>query len=170
MNDIFDGMFYLDEEGLIDINRACIYGGSYGGYAATQAPIMRPDLFKCAVSDVGVYDVGGLFEEGDMQRARGGKEMLKIRVGDDEERHIEMSPHYNAEKLTVPFFMLHGENDIRAPYVHAVAFSKKLNRLGIKHKATFVENEGHGYFDEDVRYETNMELLDFFNQHLNYAP
>ena len=167
LNDIFDGMVYLDEEGLIDINRACIYGGSYGGYAATQAPIMRPDLFKCAVSDVGVYDVGGLFEEGDMQRARGGKEMLKIRIGADEERHIEMSPHYNAEKLTVPFFMLHGENDIRAPYVHAVAFSKKLNSLGIKHKATFVENEGHGYFDEDVRYESNMQLINFFKEHLN---
>ena len=167
LNDIFDGMEYLHDEGLINKNRACIYGGSYGGYAATQAPIMRPDLFKCAVSDVGVYDVGGLFEEGDMQRARGGKKMLKIRLGDDEERHIEMSPHYNAEKLTVPFFLLHGENDIRAPYVHAVAFSKKLNQLGIEHKATFVENEGHGYFDEDVRYETNMELLDFFNQHLN---
>ena len=167
LNDIFDGMEYLHDEGLIDKNRACIYGGSYGGYAATQAPIMRPDLFQCAVSDVGVYDVGGLFEEGDMQRARGGKEMLKIRIGNDEERHKEMSPHYNAEKLTVPFFLLHGENDIRAPYVHAVAFSKKLNRLGIEHKATFVENEGHGYFDEDVRYETNMELLDFFNQHLN---
>jgi len=167
LNDIFDGMEYLHQEGLINKNRACIYGGSYGGYAATQAPIMRPDLFKCAVSDVGVYDVGGLFDEGDMQRSRGGKKMLKIRLGDDEERHIEMSPHYNAEKLTVPFFLLHGENDIRAPYVHAVAFSKKLNKLGIEHKATFVENEGHGYFDEDVRYETNMELLDFFNQHLN---
>ena len=167
LNDIFDGMEYLHDEGLINKNRACIYGGSYGGYAATQAPIMRPDLFKCAGSDVGVYDVGGLFEEGDMQRSRGGKKMLNIRLGNNEERHIEMSPHYNAEKLTVPFFLLHGENDIRAPYVHAVAFSKKLNKLGIEHKATFVENEGHGYFDEDVRYETNMELLDFFNQHLN---
>ena len=53
LNDIFDGMEFLDEEGLIDKNNTCIYGGSYGGYAATQSAIMRPDLFRCSVSDVG---------------------------------------------------------------------------------------------------------------------
>ena len=56
LTDIFDGMDFLHSEG--EINQyTCIYGGSYGGYAATQSAILRPDLFKCAVSDVGVYDV-----------------------------------------------------------------------------------------------------------------
>jgi len=167
LNDIFDGMNYLHNEGQINKYNSCIYGGSYGGYAATQAAIMRPDLFKCSVSDVGVYDLPGLFKDGDIQAFRGGQKQLEIRLGTDEERLIEMSPHYNAEKLTVPFFMIHGKNDIRAPYEHAVDFSKKLNRLGIKHKTLFIENEGHGYFDEGVRYESNMQLLDFFNQYLN---
>ena len=78
-----------------------------------------------------------------------------------------MSPHFNAEKLTVPFFMLHGKNDIRAPYEDAVLFSKKLDSLGIKHKSLFIEKEGHGYFYEDVRYESNMQLINFFKEHLN---
>ena len=40
---------------------------SYGGYAATQSPIMEPDLFKCAVSDVGVYnDLVNMFKNGDI--------------------------------------------------------------------------------------------------------
>ena len=77
---------------------------------------MRPDLFKCSVSDVGVYHIPNLFKNGDIQASRGGQKQLEIRLGTDEERHIEMSPHFNAQKLTVPFFMLHGENDIRAPY------------------------------------------------------
>jgi len=169
LNDIFDGMEYLHEEGLIDKNNTCIYGGSYGGYAATQSAIMRSDLFRCSVSDVGVYDLPGLFIEGDIQAFRGGKKMLELRLGTDKERLKEMSPHYNAEKLTVPFFMIHGKNDIRAPYDHAINFSKKLNQLGIKHKTLFIEKEGHGYFDEDVRYERNMELLNFFNQYLDRA-
>ena len=130
---------------------------------------MRPDLFRCSVSDVGVYDLPGLFSEGDIQAFRGGKKMLELRLGTDKERLKEMSPHYNAEKLTVPFFMIHGKNDIRAPYDHAINFSKKLNQLGIKHKTLFIEKEGHGYFDEDVRYERNMELLNFFNQYLDRA-
>ena len=169
LNDIFDGMEFLDEEGLIDKNNTCIYGGSYGGYAATQSAIMRPDLFRCSVSDVGVYDLPGLFVDGDIQAFRGGKKQLEIRLGTDEERLREMSPHYNAEKLTVPFFMIHGKNDIRAPYDHAVKFSEKLNQLGIKHETLFIEKEGHGYFDEDVRYESNMQLLNFFNKYLDQA-
>ena len=65
--------------------------------------------------------------------------------------------------------MIHGKNDIRAPYDHAVNFSKKLDLLGIEHKTLFIEKEGHGYFDEDVRYESNIELLNFFNQYLDTA-
>ena len=168
LNDIFDGMRYLDKEGLIDINKACIYGASYGGYAATQSVMMEPDLFKCSVSDVGVYDLISLMtKKGDIQASRGGKPQLKIRLGTDKERHKEMSPSYNANKLTTPFFIIHGENDIRAPYEDAVLFSKQLNKLGIDHQTLWIKKEGHGYFDEEVRYNHNMAVLEFFNKHLN---
>ena len=53
LEDMFDSLEYFDNKGLIDINNVCIYGGSYGGYASTQGPMMRPDLFKCAVSEAG---------------------------------------------------------------------------------------------------------------------
>ena len=165
LTDIFDGMDFLHSKGDINQYNSCIYGGSYGGYAATQSAILRPDLFKCAVSDVGVYDVGNLFNIGDIQDSRGGKPQLVKRLGDDEDRHKEMSPFYNAAKLKVPFFMIHGKNDIRAPYDDAVRFSKELNRLGIEHKTLFVEKEGHGYSDEGVRYANNVELIDFFKEH-----
>ena len=78
-----------------------------------------------------------------------------------------MSPHYNAEKLKVPFFMIHGKNDIRAPYEDAVKFSKKLDSIGFDHKKLFIAKEGHGYSDEKVRYESNMDLINFFKEHLN---
>ena len=167
LTDLFDGMEYLHNKGDIDQYNSCIYGGSYGGYAATQGAIMRPDLFKCSVSDVGVYDLVNLFNTGDIQGSRGGKPQLIKRLGADEERHKEMSPHYNAEKLKVPFFMIHGKNDIRAPYEDAVKFSKKLDSIGFDHKKLFIAKEGHGYSDEKVRYESNMDLINFFKEHLN---
>ena len=78
-----------------------------------------------------------------------------------------MSPSYNAKKLTTPFFIIHGENDKRAPYPDAVLFSKQLNKLGIDHQTLWIEKEGHGYFDEDIRYNHSMLILEFFNKHLN---
>ena len=167
LTDIFDGMDHLHAQGEINKYNSCIYGGSYGGYAATQSAILRPDLFKCSVSDVGVYDVGNLFNTGDIQGSRGGKPQLIKRLGNDEKRHQEMSPLYNAEKLKVPFFMIHGKNDIRAPYEDAVKFSKKLDEIGFDHKTLFVAKEGHGYSDEGVRYDNNMQLIAFFREHLD---
>ena len=98
-----------------------------------------------------MYDLGNLFNTGDIQNSRGGKAQLVKRLGDDESRHKEMSPQYNAEKLKVPFFMIHGKKDIRAPYKDAVKFSKTLDKFGIKHKTLFIYKEGHGYSDESIR-------------------
>ena len=167
LNDLFDGMDYLHAKGEINKFNSCIYGGSYGGYAATQGAILRPDLFKCSVSDVGVYDVGNLFNTGDIRGYRGGKAQLVKRLGNDEKRHREMSPYYNAEKLKVPFFMIHGENDVRAPFEDAVKFSEKLNKIGFDHKTLFVAKEGHGYYDEEIRYNNNIQLIEFFREHLD---
>ena len=57
LNDVFDGMRYLDKEGLIDI-KPYLYLWRLVTVAMRlpKVPIMEPDLFKCAVSDVGVYD------------------------------------------------------------------------------------------------------------------
>ena len=167
LEDLFDGMEYLHAKGEINKTNSCIYGGSYGGYAAIQSAILRPDLFKCSVSDVGVYDIGNLFNTGDIQDSRGGKAQLVKRLGDNEDRHKEMSPQYNADKLKVPFFMIHGKKDIRAPYEDAVKFSKTLTKLGIQHETLFIDKEGHGYSDESVRYESNLKLINFFKDNLN---
>ena len=69
----------------------CIYGGSYGGYASTQGPMMRPDLFKCAVSEAGLYDINAQYKSGDIRWARGGKKFLQATFGDGDEA-ITQSP------------------------------------------------------------------------------
>src|SRR5262249_42008473 len=55
--DIVDATRWLVGKGMADEKRVCIYGGSFGGYAALQATILAPDLFRCAVGYAGVYDL-----------------------------------------------------------------------------------------------------------------
>ena len=78
LTDMFDSIEHLDSEGVIDKNNVCVYGGSYGGYAATQGPMMRPDLFKCAISEAGLYDINAQYSSGDIKMMRGGENFLKI--------------------------------------------------------------------------------------------
>ena len=73
LTDMFDSIEHLDSEGMIDKNNVCVYGGSYGGYAATQGPMMRPDLFKCAISEAGLYDINAQYSSGDIKMMRGEK-------------------------------------------------------------------------------------------------
>src|SRR5690606_4347243 len=56
-DDIADGVRWAIDEGLVDADRICTYGASYGGYAAMMQPIRYPELYKCAIGYVGVYDL-----------------------------------------------------------------------------------------------------------------
>ena len=166
LNDMFDGIDYLANAGVIDKNRMCIYGGSYGGYAATEGAMMRPALFKCSISNVGVYDLSALYDKGDIGSSRRGEAQLDIRLGTDKKRQKDMSPAFHPRRLQTPFFMIHGEKDNRAPFEEAERFSKILDKNGIKHKTFWIGKEGHGYADEDARKGVNDSILAFLDDHL----
>ena len=51
-DDITDARAWVIEQGYADPERICIYGGSYGGYAALAGATFTPDLYRCAVSIV----------------------------------------------------------------------------------------------------------------------
>jgi dipeptidyl aminopeptidase/acylaminoacyl peptidase len=56
-DDLNDGAEYLAKQGIVDKNKMCIYGGSYGGYAVMQGLVRDPDMWKCGVNIVGVTDL-----------------------------------------------------------------------------------------------------------------
>ena len=43
-------------QGIADPARICIYGASYGAYAALMGVAKEPGLYRCAAGYVGVYD------------------------------------------------------------------------------------------------------------------
>ncbi len=55
-DDLNDAVAWFAKIGLIDSNRACIMGWSYGGYAAGRGAQRDPDLWKCAIAGAGIYD------------------------------------------------------------------------------------------------------------------
>lgn len=55
--DLSDGVRYLADQGLIDRNRVCIMGASYGGYAALAGATLETGVYRCAVSVGGPTDL-----------------------------------------------------------------------------------------------------------------
>ncbi len=62
-DDITTGVNYLIEKKIADPQRICIYGASYGGYAALWGAIQSPELYKCAISFAGASDIELLFKD-----------------------------------------------------------------------------------------------------------
>ena len=166
LTDMFDSVEFLDSQGMVNKDQVCVYGASYGGYAATQGPMMRPDLFKCAISEAGLYDINAQYSSGDIRRSRGGKKFLEDSFGDGKKAE-DMSPINYVYKLKTPFMIIHGKKDIRTPYKEAEAFMKAMDKNGIKYEKMIIEKETHGFSKAENRIEKMKRISSFFNKYLD---
>ena len=82
--DIVDATKFVMDRGIAAKDRTCIYGASFGGYSALQAPVVAPGLYQCAVGLVGVYDLDLLYNDGDVRMRKAGRNYLEEVIGRDE--------------------------------------------------------------------------------------
>ena len=173
-DDVTDATRWAIEQGIADPERICIYGGSYGGYAALMGVIREPDLYQCSVGYVGVFDLPW-FRAGDnndwsrqtQRDARRQREQwMSAYVGDDEEFLKEVSPVHNVDKIKAELFIVHGGNDVRVVVGHAERLREALDKIGKDYQWMLKPEEGHGFFDVDNRVEMYDAMLAFFEKHI----
>ncbi|WP_440054743.1 alpha/beta hydrolase family protein [Pseudoalteromonas sp. T1lg65] len=165
--DIIDGVQYLIDQGIADKNRMCIMGSSFGGYSALQSAILEPNLFKCAIGVVGVYDLPLMFEEGDVAERRAGQAFLKTVLGQDQAQLKAFSPSYNVDKLKIPVMIVHGGEDERAPIEQAESLIAALDKAKKEYVYHLLEDEGHGFYKPEHRQKYYQNILKFLDKHLN---
>ena len=168
-DDITDGALHLVKEGLVDRNRMCLHGGSYGGYATLQGLAKDPDLWKCGSAFVAVSDLG-LMQEVTYSDTSILTDFLEEdfphMVGDkDKDRALfdRVSPARNAGKFKAPLLLVMGSNDVRVPQVHGDTMRSNLDNAGKKVEYVVYPGEGHGFNrDENVVdfYTRVMKLFD----------
>lgn len=119
-DDLTDAVKDLAEKGMIDINRVCIVGASYGGYAALAGATFTPDLYKCVVSINGVSNVEEMLRT--EKRDYGSDHWVVsywqdvISKGDVKEDHLEqISPINYVNNVNVPILLIHGVQDQTVP-------------------------------------------------------
>jgi dipeptidyl aminopeptidase/acylaminoacyl peptidase len=168
-NDITDAVKWAIGYGVADRNRICIYGGSYGAYAALTGAYREPDMFKCAVGLAGIYDLPLMFNRGDIKDLKSGVRYLNDVLGGDEADLRERSPVYNAEKIKAAVLLIHGKEDERAPFEHAKRMREALQKAGNPPEWLSEGGEAHGIFNEDHRAQVYELMLAFFAKHIGTA-
>lgn len=162
IDDVVAGVNWAVRQKIADPARMCIYGGSYGGYAALMASVREPDLFKCAIGYVGVYDIPSFKRGTDTSSVLYGRNYLRAYVSDDPAQ----SPLSQIDKLKAPFFIVAAEDDTRVPYSQSKQLRAALEERGHPHEWMSKPNEGHGYYNQANRAEFYERMLGFLNQHI----
>lgn len=166
IDDMTDGVGHLINQGIADKNRVCIYGASYGGYAALTSVVREPDLYKCAVSFVGMSDLNLMYEHGDTTESQGGLNTLEMYIGRDKARLDAQSAIKNLDKLKAPIFIIHGTEDRRVPLIQAEVLRDELEKRNHPYEWLVKEKEGHGFYKPENNVERWQKMLAFFDKYI----
>jgi acylaminoacyl-peptidase len=165
-DDLTDATLWAIDAGIAHRDRVCIYGASYGGYAAMMGVVREPDLYQCAIAYVGVYDLELMFEKGDIPDRDTGVTFLKEAVGEDEQDLRSRSPVHNLHRLKAPVFIVHGGEDFRVDVEHAYRLRDRLDELGKPYEWMLKEKEAHGFYRPENRLELYERMLAFLGKYI----
>jgi dienelactone hydrolase len=167
-DDVTDATHWAVDQGIADPVRICIYGASYGAYAALTGVAREPALYKCAAGYVGVYDLPLMFSKGDTRALESGLSYLHDWVGEPAQLGA-ISPVNQAGLIKVPVFLAAGGEDERAPIQHSERMEKALRAAGVPVETLYYRAEGHGFYVDAHRQAFYTQLLAFLDRNIG-AP
>ncbi len=167
-DDITDGVKYLIGRGIADPDRVAIYGGSYGGYAALAGMTFTPELYACGVAFVGVSNIF-TFLETIPPYWEPYLEVMYEMIGHpekDKERLRAKSPVFHVDKVQAPLFVVQGAKDPRVKKSESDQIVAAMRERGITVDYMVKENEGHGFKNQENKFEFYQAFEKFLQKHL----
>jgi dipeptidyl aminopeptidase/acylaminoacyl peptidase len=141
--DVSDGVAFLASQGVVDSKRACIVGGSYGGYAALAGVTVQNGLYRCAASIAGVADPS------EFQRWTAGGRGVKTVATRHWDAFMgtknldEISPTRLAARADAPILLIHGRSDTVVPLAQSEAMNQALRKAGKPVEFVVLDGEDH---------------------------
>jgi len=159
---------YLVKQGLADLQRLAIRGGSAGGYTTLCALTFR-DVFKAGASLYGVSDLEALVKDTHKFEARD----LDRLIGPYPERrdlYLERSPIHHVERLNCPVIFFQGADDLVVPPNQTEMMVAALRAKGVPTAYLSFPGEQHGFRKaENIKRALEAELY-FYGRVFGFAP
>ncbi|MFE7541261.1 S9 family peptidase [Streptomyces platensis] len=134
----------LADEGIADRARLAIRGGSAGGWTAA-ASLTATDLYACGTISYPILDLTGWAtgETHDFESRY--LDSLVGPLAEVPDRYRERSPLHRADRITAPFLLLQGLDDVICPPTQCDRFLAVVAGRGIRHAYLPFPGEGHGF-------------------------
>ncbi|WP_297800772.1 S9 family peptidase [Arenimonas sp. GDDSR-1] len=164
-DDLTDATRWAISQGIADPDRICIYGASYGGYAALMGAAKEPMLYRCAVGNVGTYDLPTQLNYS--TNGGGGMNPAKAFFGDVAQDDVaQFSPARLAGNIKIPVLLFAGEKDTTCPPEQSKMMHAALQKVGTPVELKIYPGEGHGNVLKENQIDFANRLLAFFEKNL----
>lgn len=165
-DDLEDAVAWARSQDGIDGTRTCIWGASYGAYAALMAVARDSAHYRCAIGMAGPYDLPTLYKWGSTQRSRWGKAWLEKSLGTDMALLVQRSPTHLAKRIDTPVLLVQGGRDRLVSSEHFKSMQGALEKAGKTYEAYSSPGETHGFFADKSRNEYYRRVMDFLSRYL----
>ncbi len=161
--DIIAGVDRVIEMGVADADRKGEMGWSYGGYM-TSWTITQTKRFKAAsvgaavtnlVSFTGTADIPGFLPD-----------YFGSQPWEDATLYRARSPVFQAQGVTTPTLVQHGETDARVPISQGYEFYNAVKQQGVPAEMLVLPRQPHGPTEPRMILKIMQTNLDWFEKHL----
>ena len=159
--DLSDGVRALAAQGVVDAKRVCIFGWSYGGYAALAGATLDPGVYRCAADMAGPSDLRLMLQQVQTETGLRNSETLRfwdrymgVKGANDPALDL-ISPARQAAKVDIPILIVHGKDDTVVDYHQSEVMAEALKRAGKPYTLVSLNSEDHW----GSRSETRLKLL-----------
>ncbi|MFJ9114510.1 prolyl oligopeptidase family serine peptidase [Streptomyces sp. NPDC102394] len=159
----------LADEGTADRDRLAVRGGSAGGWT-TAASLTQTDVYACGTILYPVLDLAA-WAEGETHDFE--SRYLESLVGPLAEvpgRYAERSPTEHADRVTAPFLLLQGLDDVICPPAQCERFLERIRGRRVPHAYLAFEGEGHGFRRADTMIRCMEAELSLYAQVFGIDP
>lgn len=148
----------------LDANRACMLGGSYGGFMANWIAGNWPDGFRCLVNHAGIFDQRSMYY---------GTEELWFPEWDfggpyyqNPASYERWNPAAYVMKWKTPMLVIHGQQDFRVPYLQGIQTFTALQRRDIPSRLVIFPDENHWILKPANSLQWHREVLGWLDKYL----
>ncbi|MGD8781928.1 MAG: S9 family peptidase [Ignavibacteria bacterium] len=169
-SDIIEGTkAFLKDHPFVDPERVGCMGASYGGFM-TMNIITKTDIFAAAISHAGISALTGYWGEGYWGAWYNSVAAAESFPWNNKKVYVDYSPIYNADKITTPLLLTHGNTDPNVPLGESWNMYTALKLQGKDVELIEVEGMQHWITEYHKRIKWTKTIIAYFDKYLKGQP
>jgi len=153
----------------VDAKKLGNLGASYGGFM-TMLLTTKTDMFSASISHAGISNITSYWGQGWWGYLYSGEASKGSFPWNNAKLYSQHSPVFNADKVTTPLLLIHGNADTNVPPGESHNMYTALKLLNQDVELVEYKNTNHQVFARDKRFHWWNTMMAYFDKNLKDQP